>query len=897
MTDGPDSLDALEQQVDALGERHAYASQWPLLQELRLRARRDKDFRRTVRALFMTANSSHQTLTPERQRDASVELVTLLESQEAADRLEPGLAEDEFALCRHWYTSCAYDNLAVSIAALEGYNSEGMHETVSEGIAKCRETGKTSCIVCFREYACDISMASDDLELAARQARALALRPVDQATHDRRVVGRRTLARVELLMGRLEAARESLIEAFEPAAEYFDADLMARSIHRDLATIYLLLDDREGLAELRRERPPPKGPARGESTAEDRDEDQLEALEACLDGDWERACEIQRRLVKQAEALKHRPAWLESRLRLAAMLALSGAPTDTGELERVLAETRLTAEGCRDWLTLRRLDAITDPAIRTSPVATVATLSAGPWGDPDGASEAERAGEDDAVKAENESTESRESTEKTESTESGADAAESQAPGPLETLADGWRTRFAAAVSEPETVVELAGELAAELQTIPVGTIDTANEARAFCLMAYWVAEEGVEASRMWRLSKLVARRFEASAPVLSMHAGMAALMERTDLLPAEQRPSEAEVEDLYRRAMALDIHDEGIYYGAGRYFLSRGRERFGEAERCFARAFRLARTWSLPALNLAEIYRVTERPRDALEVLDLAVRHGCPDPRVAFEAGLAAFGLGLWRRGRMAFRYCHELDPEARWCHYYQAVCLLELGEAEEALEHIREEPGANPGIGIGARAVEVAALAALDRREEAIAGLRQALREPLFETTVMNRSGILRALLRLREVAVELAADEGEGEDVRELLAAVERRAWRSAHVDESWFPERDGEDEDVGVYVVSLFFAEVMAEDDPDRPADQRDWPGWEDLFVVVAADGAAAVELARAEVSARLGQTPAHARVEPLYARRFEDAAGLVDQLPRRRWDGEEPEEDTPEPSFE
>ena len=77
MTDGPDSLDALEQQVDALGERHAYASQWPLLQELRLRARRDKDFRRTVRALFMTANSSHQTLTPERQRDASVELVTL----------------------------------------------------------------------------------------------------------------------------------------------------------------------------------------------------------------------------------------------------------------------------------------------------------------------------------------------------------------------------------------------------------------------------------------------------------------------------------------------------------------------------------------------------------------------------------------------------------------------------------------------------------------------------------------------------------------------------------------------------------------------------------------------------------------------------------------------------
>src|SRR5439155_18241347 len=97
-------------------------------------------------------------------------------------------------------------------------------------------------------------------------------------------------------------------------------------------------------------------------------------------------------------------------------------------------------------------------------------------------------------------------------------------------------------------------------------------------------------------------------------------------------------LELLFRQSLDLDTDDAANHARAGAWFL--GEENYGEAERCLARAFRLQRDNSFLAQRLAEVYNRTERPRDALAVLDLCLREGCDEPQVAWDAALAAFRL-----------------------------------------------------------------------------------------------------------------------------------------------------------------------------------------------------------------------------------------------------------------
>ncbi len=66
------------------------------------------------------------TLEPELARDHSLELIAILENEDRARQLQPGLNEDEYDWYRRQrYSSCAYDNFARAVANIQGFNSEG----------------------------------------------------------------------------------------------------------------------------------------------------------------------------------------------------------------------------------------------------------------------------------------------------------------------------------------------------------------------------------------------------------------------------------------------------------------------------------------------------------------------------------------------------------------------------------------------------------------------------------------------------------------------------------------------------------------------------------------------------------------------------------------------------
>ncbi len=97
-------------------------------------------------------------------------------------------------------------------------------------------------------------------------------------------------------------------------------------------------------------------------------------------------------------------------------------------------------------------------------------------------------------------------------------------------------------------------------------------------------------------------------------------------------------IKNLFVKSMDIDPECGRSFSRAGLQFLSENN--FGEAERCLARAFPLEQAISHLRFGLADVYANTERPRDALAVLDMALREGCEEPRLAWHAAMHASAL-----------------------------------------------------------------------------------------------------------------------------------------------------------------------------------------------------------------------------------------------------------------
>lgn len=149
----------LERKYHELSDRNLERSSMRVAQEMRRLAKSERKLIPYLTGTFRSMVGSSQMLQPGQGRDLAIELIALLESEDAARNFQGDLPMEEYEATVLWMSSCAYDNLATCVASIEGFNSGEMHQCIHEGIQVCRRTGKLQCINCFREYASEVYAA------------------------------------------------------------------------------------------------------------------------------------------------------------------------------------------------------------------------------------------------------------------------------------------------------------------------------------------------------------------------------------------------------------------------------------------------------------------------------------------------------------------------------------------------------------------------------------------------------------------------------------------------------------------------------------------------------------------------------------------------------------------
>ena len=127
-------LDELDDKETAFDKQCRFTSANRIATEIRRLAKAEGRFMPYLSATFTIMNNAKSLLEPIVGREASVEMISLLESEDRARAIQPNLPEHEYEECVNWYSSCAYDNLATYTAELSGYNSDGVHSCMSQWI-------------------------------------------------------------------------------------------------------------------------------------------------------------------------------------------------------------------------------------------------------------------------------------------------------------------------------------------------------------------------------------------------------------------------------------------------------------------------------------------------------------------------------------------------------------------------------------------------------------------------------------------------------------------------------------------------------------------------------------------------------------------------------------------
>ena len=235
-------LEVLQERMEELSDKCHYASALRVAQEIRRVAREDGDLDAYIRANFTIMVEASEILEPTWAREAAIEMIGLLENEDQARTIEPDLEDEEYARLVNWYSSCAYDNLGHATAEISGYNSDGVHSVVAEGIEICRQTGKTQCISCFRAYATDVHIAADDMDMASHYAR---MQLQINGRKDRRMGAVRDEICIRLYQGQLAAAAEKVDQYLGLIDSYHSPNAARVSAKPFITTIATLLGEPE----------------------------------------------------------------------------------------------------------------------------------------------------------------------------------------------------------------------------------------------------------------------------------------------------------------------------------------------------------------------------------------------------------------------------------------------------------------------------------------------------------------------------------------------------------------------------------------------------------------------------------------------------------------------------
>lgn len=771
---------------DAIRRQH-YRTAIRLAGESRRTARAGHRLEPYVWALHTMMNNAPALLDPAAGQDAAIELIAVLESEERARQIQPDLDPGEYDWLVSRVSSCAYDGMGRSVALARGCNSEGVHDTVAEGIQVCRRTGKLECINCFREYAADVLRAADDLEMALHHARQVVALGRASPDFDRRWAGAAAEADLLIAAGQLDAARAAVDRAADFVETYHEPTQAARKQALIREALDLLTGRDDG-----HDRPlDPADPSLDEHPQFHLDRDLNIALRAALRGDHAAAIATlagwDRRLL-EASCLDK---WFEVRLRLVAAHRLAGDGDRADRLARPLAAK---AREARDYLTLRRLARLADPAIPAAPSAPAQGFApAGPVA----------ARPDEPPRD------------------------ESAAPPtpPITPLAGSLGELMATLAPRADDPAARAATLDAVLGFGPEA-VTHPGDAVLLLGIAVGLGDDPARGAATWHWAEAIARPFDADAEVVSRLAALGDSLRQAegsnvgDAIPARR------VEDLVRRSLDLDPGHAGNF-GRAAVFHARA-DRPGEAERCLARVLRLERGNARAACWLAEIYAGSDRAADALAVLDMALRAGADDPEVAWQAALQAHAQGQYEAVLTYLDRLARLAPDHPGATYYRASALIRLDRPADALAALGDE---GPEERFELFVLRADALAHLGRLDDLRAVLTRGLAIRLGAITAISQAGLLGLAARLWSACEVLPADD------RVVAAVVDRLIATGLAPDELFKHARESNPvaDDLNYYA-----CEVVQPLDADWPrsfgclAGEADWTAYAVTWGVLAAD---------------------------------------------------------------
>ena len=860
--------DSIEKELsginDAAGDLMESAfcdSAYKMYGELRSRARAEGQLSYYVFGTFFQMTLAERLLQFERVRERAVELIAIFEDEEQARKIEPSLDLDQYENLIYSMGACAYEVLAEATGALDGFNSEGMQECLTGGIEVCHRIGKLSCIQCFREYACDTHTAADDYELARYHCNQVLNQESEFPERgDRRWLAMLRLASMDVFEGQHDAARAKLEQAYELALSPSNNDKQGAIVSIMLERHSLdLIEDYEidpRTMKVLKELPP-----RGECPEYDLDVDLLTSIGHIVNQEWEKAEKLLlswNKTLKQSKAITK---WLETGIRLVALYRLRG---DFAKAKRLCVQFEEAATKANDWQSIRRLHQIMDESVDVTPLGTVVKNTRSPTALPQ--PEPVNLATELETSVVNEASKEKEET-------------------PLGPWMDDLTERMHIAGKEAEKNGQEKVDVSPfrhELLQRPIKDFDHAEDiGRALYLMHFLITPD-CDRGQVWKWANTLVSTKQDVAYLISLLARLGMTISMLDRLTAEldfegMRASIDDLEDLddddlededlddddefdedeqlsrahvlpptsisndrleqlVRKSLQMDATGVNNNFRAAEVFEYIGNA--GEAERCYARSFKLDRTRDDAALALSRIYSETDRLQDALYVLDLCIREGGDSGELLFEAALKAHALTQHELQVSFLQKLHERHAPSPWTYYYLSSGLLELKRPQEAMDAIEREVVLFQSSGLHIDSVRAAAHAQLGQSEEAIKYIQLALSRPLSKITDLTLSGVSGAFERLI-TAAKMCPNQ------KDLQFRVEQKMLVAGIATESYFEQVRAHEKPCDLFLYQCYVSQPLDDAWPDSDGcmpDQRDWQAYVAQWGVLARDADEAEKIA-------------------------------------------------------
>ena len=798
MTSGDESQ--IDQQLQELQERAEnlipgcqFASSSRLYGELRRRGRVEHRAHAYVLGTFFQMDQAQYLFEFQTMRERAVELIAILENEEQVRQIQSDFCREQYDYLVYSMSSCAYENLAEATGQLEGYNSDGMHACITDGIQICRRTGKIGCVSCFREYACDVYLAADDADIAGHQCQLVMEQESAWSDRgDRRWLATSKLAWLQALHGRFDEA----LAMMDRALELTQAEAVSLKFESRIRTLLARDTIRLGAglpSNIGADPAFAQMPSAEECPVFEYTLDLNAALLSVQRESWDEASHLLSHWDQRLQKCNGTHLWFETRLRLIAVRLMAGQKKQAEPLARQLEQR---ARAANDYLTLRRLELLLNTDT-PSPLAIAA--------------EPRR-----LENADTQVTGAETSPTSVDSSGMSPDEETGTTTTPLSKFIESLRVRMNELMQEP---TQEAFETVRE-DVLAVGA-DQATHQEDACgllhLMGYLVGA-GDDGEVVWKWANSLAAPHRGNAVALSVLGVLGDALRGCPNEAMAEKITAERTEQLFRKSLELDATKPRNFLRAGDHFAAEDNQ--GEAERCFARAFRLDRVDGNIVRRLADLYSNTERPRDALHVLDLSLREGSSDAQVAFDAAMLAFRLKQYDATLTYLEKFDQLAGPSLWSNYYRGVCHYEQGDFQHCLECLDQEETLAESTDWHLELMRGVAKARLGDESAAQSHLTMVMETPLFKVDFLSAAGIAELLQRLCVVAEEVLKDVT-------LVARLESRLLRSGLMPDSWFQWQRESSDRKPVENVRLYRCLVHQplddswNEDPDRLSGQENW----------------------------------------------------------------------------